>query len=72
MTSTAVIAVGMLTWVVMAILLALFLARMNRLNGPRASAVELPLATSAGIPALDPAVEAMDGFPAEPTRFVGR
>ncbi|MCA1694865.1 MAG: AAA family ATPase, partial [Actinobacteria bacterium] len=41
-------------------------------NGPRASAVELPLATSAGIPALDPAVEAMDGFPAEPTRFVGR
>ncbi|MGH3915202.1 MAG: hypothetical protein ACRDTC_17620 [Pseudonocardiaceae bacterium] len=37
-----------------------------------ASAVELSLAPPVGKPVLDPPDEAMAGFPAEPTRFVGR
>ncbi len=79
MSTTAVIVLGIVTWVVMAILLALFLARMNRL---RASAVELSLVPPVEKPVLDPTVEAkpifaptveaMVGFPVEPTRFVGR
>jgi hypothetical protein len=86
---TAVIVLGILTWVLMAIPLTLFLARMNRL---RALAVELPVVPPAGKPVLTPTAEAKPilapsteakpvfapiagmraGFPAEPTRFVGR
>jgi hypothetical protein len=81
-TTTAVIVLGILTWVLMAVPLALFVARVNQRNRPQAPAVELPLAPSVGKPVLDPpveakpvldpAVEAMAWFPAEPSRFVGR
>jgi hypothetical protein len=81
-TTTAVIALGILTCVLMAIPLALFVARVNRLNRPRASAVELSPAppvgklmldpTGGSKPVLGPTVEAITRFPAEPTRFVGR
>ncbi len=67
--TTAVIVLGILTWVVMAILLSLFVARMISL---RASAVELSVAPPVGKPFLDPTVEVMARFPAEPVRFVGR
>ncbi|MGH3944665.1 MAG: hypothetical protein ACRDSI_06425 [Pseudonocardiaceae bacterium] len=72
MTTTAVILLGFLTWVLVAILLALFLARVNRLNRPRVSAVELSPAPPVEKPVAYPTVEAMARFPAEPTRFVGR
>ncbi len=75
MTATAVIALGILTWILMAIPLVLFVAGVNRLSRPRTSAVELSVAPSVGKPVLEvlePTVEAMAGFPAEPTRFVGR
>jgi hypothetical protein len=82
MSSAAVIVFGLLTWILISILLTLYLARVNRLNRPRASAVELSLARPVGEPVLDPAVEAkpvvgpaveaMVGFPAKPMRFVGR
>ncbi|MGH3936889.1 MAG: NB-ARC domain-containing protein, partial [Pseudonocardiaceae bacterium] len=69
MSTTAVIALGILAWFGIAILLALFLARMIRL---RASECELSLAPPVGKPFLDPNVEVLARFPAEPTRFVGR
>ena len=79
MTTTAVNGLGILTWVLMAIPLALFVAGMIRL---RAWAVELSVAPPVEKPVLDPTVEAkpvfvptvevMAGFPVEPTRFVGR
>jgi len=79
---TAVIVLVILVWVLMAILLALFLARGSRLNRPRAAAVELavtppvdepiPDLTREAKPVRGPTVEMMAGFPAEPTRFVGR
>ncbi len=72
MTTTAAIAIGILAWVLMAIPLALFVARVNQLSRPRAPVVELPLAPSVGKPVFDPTVEAKARFPAEPTRFVGR
>lgn len=82
MTTTTVIVLGILTWVLMAIPLVLFLVRVSRLNRLRASAVELSVAPPVGKPVLDlpvevkpvlaPTVEVMAGFPAEPTWFVGR
>jgi hypothetical protein len=81
-TTTAVIVLGILTWVVMAIPLALVVAQVNRLTRPQAPAVELSLTPAVGKPVLDTAVEAnpvlnpvVEGIawlPAEPTRFVGR
>jgi hypothetical protein len=77
--TAAVIVLGILIWVVMAVLLALFLARMRRLG---ASVVELSLIAPVGKPVLDPTVEAKPvltptveaivRFPVKPTRFVGR
>jgi len=70
-TTIAVIGVGILGWILISILLSLFLARINRLNRTPAPAVELSLAPPLEKPALN-SVEAMAGFPAQPTRFVGR
>ncbi|MGH3888119.1 MAG: hypothetical protein ACRDSZ_16415, partial [Pseudonocardiaceae bacterium] len=72
MTTTAVIVLGFLTWVLMAILLALFLARVSSLNRPLVSAVARSLAPPVGKPVFDPSAEVMARFPAEPARFVGR
>ncbi|MGH3871853.1 MAG: hypothetical protein ACRDSR_10135 [Pseudonocardiaceae bacterium] len=69
MSTIVVIVLGILTWVVLAIALSLFMARMNRL---RSSAAELSLAPPVGKPFLDPTVEVLTRFPAEPARFVGR
>ena len=71
-TTAAMIVLGILTWILMAIPLALFVARMIRLNRPCAPAVELSLELPVGKPVLDAPVEAIARFPAEPTRFVGR
>ncbi len=72
MITTAVIVLGILTWVLVAIPLALFLARMIRLNRPRNWALGVSSAPLVGKPVRDPAVEAIAGFPAEPMRFAGR
>ena len=72
MSTAAVIVLGILTWVLVSILLSLFLARLNSLNRPRVSAVEPSLTPPVGKPALNPTVEALDRFPAQPARFVGR
>lgn len=69
MSTTAVIMLGIVAWVVIAVLLALFVARMYR---PRAAAIELSPALPVGKPVLACPVEAMAGFPSEPARFVGR
>ncbi|MGH3899618.1 MAG: AAA family ATPase [Pseudonocardiaceae bacterium] len=69
MSTAAVIMLGILIWVVMAIVLSLFVARMSRL---RDSAVEPSLAPPVRKPFLDPSGEVMARFPAEPARFVGR
>jgi tetratricopeptide (TPR) repeat protein len=73
-TATAVIAFGILAWVLIAILLALFLGRANRQSRLRSSPVE----PSVALPdretretVFDPIVE-VARFPAAPTRFVGR
>jgi hypothetical protein len=71
-TTTAVIALGVFTWAVMAIVLLLFLMRMNRRNKPRALDDELALAPLVRISVPDSAAEVIAGFPAKPTRFVGR
>ncbi|MDQ3901995.1 MAG: hypothetical protein M3319_16640, partial [Actinomycetota bacterium] len=71
MTTIAVIGVGILGWILISILLSLFLARVNRLNRTPAWAAELSPAPPVKKPAFN-AVEAMAGFPAPPTRFVGR
>jgi hypothetical protein len=71
-TATAVLALGILIWILMAIPVALFVARMTRLTSPRALAIELSPGPPVGKPVPDPTVEAIAGFPAEPTRFVGR
>src|SRR6185312_4715583 len=49
-TTTAVIALGVIAWVLMAIVLSLFLVRMNRRNRPRTLDAELPAAHLAGNP----------------------
>lgn len=69
MSTTAVIMFGILAWVLIAVLLALFVARMYR---PRAAAVELSPPPPVGKPLPSYTVEAMAGFPTEPMRFVGR
>ncbi|MGH3824990.1 MAG: hypothetical protein ACRDRA_19455, partial [Pseudonocardiaceae bacterium] len=87
MTTTAVIVLGILTWIPVAILIALFLGPVNRLSRPRASAVELspappvelPPAPSVELPPAPPVGDALFAatielapFPPAPTRFVGR
>lgn len=57
MTTASVIVLGILTWILASIPLALFVARMIRLNTPLAPAVELSLELSAGKPVLDVPVE---------------
>ncbi|MGH8920204.1 MAG: AAA family ATPase, partial [Actinomycetes bacterium] len=69
MFTTIVIVLGILTWVVTASLLSLFVARMNR---PRVSATALSPAPAVGKPFLDPTAEVTTRLPAEPARFVGR
>ncbi len=69
MSTTAVVILGFLTWVVVAVLFSLFVARMVSL---RTSAVKLSLAPPVGKPFLIPTVEVIARFPVEPTRFVGR
>ncbi|MGH4000031.1 MAG: hypothetical protein ACRDTJ_21510, partial [Pseudonocardiaceae bacterium] len=69
MSTTAVIMLGLLAWVVVAILFSLFVARMATL---RDSAVKLSLAPPVGKPFLNPYVDVIARFPAKPTRFVGR
>ena len=69
MSTIVVVVLGILAWVGIAILLSLFMARMNRL---RASTAELSLPPRIGKPFLDPTVEVVARFPAEPVRFVGR
>jgi tetratricopeptide (TPR) repeat protein len=81
-TTTAVIVLGILAWVLMAIPLALVVARVTQLNRPRAPAVEPFLTPPVGKPVLvptieakpvfNPVVEVMARFPAEPPWFVGR
>jgi tetratricopeptide (TPR) repeat protein len=66
-TTTIAIALGILTWALTAILVSLFLARANRLR-----ALEVALSLASRVETRDPAAEAILGFPAEPTRFVGR
>jgi hypothetical protein len=62
-TTIAVTGFGILTWILIAILLALFLTRANRINRLDKLAVN---------PTAEPTVEAMVGFPVRPKRFVGR
>jgi hypothetical protein len=69
-TTIAVVGVGILGWILISILLSLFLAQVNRLNRTPAWAVELSPAPLVEKPANT--VEAMTGFPLQPTRFVGR
>ncbi|MGH3742940.1 MAG: NB-ARC domain-containing protein, partial [Micromonosporaceae bacterium] len=58
MTTAAMVVLGILAWILMAIPLALFMARMIRLNRPCAPAAELSLELSAGKPVLDVRAEA--------------
>lgn len=58
MTTAAMVMLGILTWILLAIPLALFMARMIRLNRPCAPAAELSLELSAGNPVLDAPAEA--------------
>jgi hypothetical protein len=67
--TTAAIMLGFLIWVVVAILLSLFVARMISL---RTSGVKLSPASPVGKPFLNPNVEVIARFPAKSTRFVGR
>ncbi|HEX5346076.1 MAG TPA: hypothetical protein VFW64_03080 [Pseudonocardiaceae bacterium] len=79
MSPAVVIVLGILAWILVAVLLALLLARRSRLG---ASVVELSLVPPVGKPVLAPAVEAnpvlastveaIVGFPVKPMRFVGR
>ncbi|HET9255291.1 MAG TPA: AAA family ATPase [Pseudonocardiaceae bacterium] len=69
MTTTAVTALGVLAWVLMAIVVSLLLARVNRLNRPRVFDAALSPVPE---PAREPVADVIAGFPAEPTRFVGR
>lgn len=71
MTTIAAIGVGIFSWILISILLSLFLARVNRLNGIPDSVAELAPKAPGGKPALNPTVEVMSGFPAQPIRFVG-
>jgi hypothetical protein len=71
-TTTAVIVLGILACLLIVIPLALFVARVTRLNRPQASAVELSPAPPVGKPVRNPTVKVTAWFPAEPTRFVGR
>jgi hypothetical protein len=87
-TTTAVIVLGILVWIVLAIPVALVVARVIQHNRPRAPAVEPPLDPAVGTPpgcgagevepVLAPVVdvqargEVMAGFPAQPRWFVGR
>lgn len=82
MTTTAVIVLGILAWVGVAIPLALFVARVNRLNRSPAPVVEPRLEPAGTKPIFDPAaetppvlhptVEVIARFPEQPRRFVGR
>jgi hypothetical protein len=66
------IGLGILAWIVLAILLSLFLGRANRLNRARAPAAGRSPARLAGKPISNAAGEALARFPAPPARFVGR
>ncbi len=80
--TTAVIVLGILTWVLGSIPLALFVARVTQLNRLWVSAIELspepsvekPVfdPTAETQPVLSPTAEVMARFPGEPMRFVGR
>lgn len=72
MTTIAVIGVGILTWILISILLSLILARTFRLNKTPVSVIDLSPAPPIGEPVRNSAGEVMAGFPAQPTRFVGR
>jgi hypothetical protein len=81
MTTTELIAIGILTWIPVSIVLARFLARATRLHGTQVWPEELLPIAPVGKPVLDatvdkpvfaPTVETMARFPARPTRFVGR
>jgi hypothetical protein len=67
-----VIGLGILAWILLAILLSLFLGRAKRLIAARASTAERPPASLAGKSIFIATDEVMAGFPARPTRFVGR
>lgn len=67
----AVIVLGILSWVLVAVLLALLLGRVNQVSRTRTSVVELPPAPPPAETIVGPTVEAAR-FPAEPARFVGR
>src|SRR5919202_1623331 len=71
-TTIAVIGLGILAWILISILLSLFLARVIRLNRTSISVVEPSPAPQVKKPILRPTVESMAGFPAQPSRFVGR
>jgi hypothetical protein len=60
------IGLGILAWIVLAIVLSLFLGRANRLSRARSPA------RLAGKPISNAAGEALARFPAPPARFVGR
>ncbi len=82
MTTGVVIVLGILTWVVMSIPLAFFVAGVSQRSRRWAPAVELSLEPSVGKPVFDPAAETqpvfspaaevMTRFPGAPMRFVGR
>ncbi|HEX2300715.1 MAG TPA: hypothetical protein VHH34_19790 [Pseudonocardiaceae bacterium] len=72
MTTAAVIVLGILTWILVAIPLALFVARMIRPNRPGVPAIELAPESSAGKPVLDAPAEpepTLDA-PAEPKAVI--
>lgn len=71
-TTVAVIGLGILAWILMAIPLALFVARMIRPTRSDASAVDLPLEFPVAKPILDAPADTTSRFPAQPTRFVDR
>jgi hypothetical protein len=66
------IGLGILVWILLAVLFSLFLGRAYKLDGARTSTVRRTPARLAGKPIFNAADDAMDGFPAPPTRFVGR
>lgn len=69
MATTAVIALGALAWVLMAVVVSVLLARVTRSNRSLVSGAGFPPVPE---PAREPVAEMLAGFPVEPPRFIGR
>lgn len=82
MSATGLIVFGILTWIMVSVPLAIFLAQVNRLSRTQASVVKASLATQVknpvhpstmdARPVVSSTAEAIAGFPVKPTRFAGR